>query len=188
MRPILLTALALLALSPALAEEATPDPPKLIKDLGDPSFKVREAASETLALTGETARATLTEAARSTDPEVQTRARTLLDSLDAKRAAQARKDRGEDEAPTDPLLQLQQELMNGFQIQAAQMPNIQIGKGGNIHIAVTVNGKMVQLDQNDLDKLEALKGRKLDDVGITCAACPPALADQLRIAGGILVQ
>ena len=193
MRATLLTAAVLITLSAAMAEEppptATPDFPKLIKDLGDPSFQVREAASDALAKAGETARAPLAEAARSSDPEVQSRSRVLLETLDARRNAQARKAQEEAEAPGEGDQQqnlLQQELFK--KLLMAQAGQMQVAQGGGVQIGLNVNGKQVQLDQDDLARLEAMKGRKLEAAGITCAVCPEALADQLRIAGGVLVQ
>lgn len=67
---------------PETAKEPPPDLDKQVKNLGDPDFKIREAASEALAKAGESARETLKQAARSEDLEVSTRAKAILDALD----------------------------------------------------------------------------------------------------------
>src|ERR1700733_1579999 len=54
----------------------------LIHQLGDEDFKVRDEATARLAKAGEDARAALTQAASSDDPEVRWRAADLLKQLD----------------------------------------------------------------------------------------------------------
>ena len=58
--------------------EATRRVSKLIRDLGDGSFRVREAAENKLATMGLIAEHAVKEAARSDDPEVITRAKSIL--------------------------------------------------------------------------------------------------------------
>ena len=67
---------------PEAAKEPPPDLDKQVRNLRDPDFKVREAASEALAKAGESAREALKKAARSEDLEVSTRAKAILDALD----------------------------------------------------------------------------------------------------------
>lgn len=63
----------------------------LIRDLGDPKFAKREAATRDLAIVGEPARAALTKATGDFDPEVSRRARSVLGTLDARVLAAAAK-------------------------------------------------------------------------------------------------
>ena len=52
-----------------------------IEDLGAPRFEARQAATDLLWRAGESAEAALAQAAKSTDPEVRTRATALLSKL-----------------------------------------------------------------------------------------------------------
>jgi hypothetical protein len=61
----------------ALADEAT----KLVGQLGDDSFTVREAATKRLAEIGRPAVAALREGLKSSDPEIRIRARRILDAI-----------------------------------------------------------------------------------------------------------
>jgi hypothetical protein len=91
------------------------DIPALIKQLGDDDPKVREAASGKLHRLGPTALKALTEATNSTDPEVASRAQTLIRQID------------EDLHPK-PVEQTPDEIMNRLRIrrmqalQAGQLP------------------------------------------------------------------
>ena len=197
MRQGLLT-LALLAFPLALLAEPPPEtqkPPqpaleKLIEDLGSPSYATREGASRALGEAGEGAREALEKALHSKDPEVQNRARTLLESLEARRREKTggqrkEKEEEDDEGLADPLLTLQKEVLKELNLQ---MPMVRIVQGpANVQVAMNLNGKRIQLDQDDLALLEALKGRKVAG-GVRCSACPEELAAHLKITGGILVR
>ncbi len=74
----------LLLTAPVQSQEpAKSDPPahiaKLIQDLGDDSYEVREAADKALAALGVAALPAVREATGNDDPEVRRRARTLID-------------------------------------------------------------------------------------------------------------
>lgn len=71
--------------SPETPPAKPPQPEELdrwIQELGDPSLKVREAASDSLAKTGRAAKEALEKASSSEDPEVKKRATALLKQLD----------------------------------------------------------------------------------------------------------
>ena len=55
-----------------------PTPAELVRDLGSPSYAAREKASRGLWKLGPVARPALEEAARSSDPEVRTRAEEVI--------------------------------------------------------------------------------------------------------------
>jgi hypothetical protein len=66
------------AVAAAIEEKVRPLIPKLIADLGDEDFAVRERAHETLTMIGEPALPALRERAHGDDPEVQARARHII--------------------------------------------------------------------------------------------------------------
>ena len=76
--------LAALAASPSPAQTADPrrDPAALARDLGHPSFAVREKASKELWKLGPAARPALAAAVRGSDTEARTRAAAILDKFD----------------------------------------------------------------------------------------------------------
>jgi tetratricopeptide (TPR) repeat protein len=80
-RSFLASLAAVLAASPAGAGDPK-SADELARDLGSPSFAVREQASKALWKLGPAAHAAVREAARSGDPEVRTRAAALLDKFD----------------------------------------------------------------------------------------------------------
>src|SRR5437016_3524618 len=69
----------------AVAAGETPAPreeiARAVEDLGAPTFEARQAATEVLWRAGQAAEAALGQAAKSTDPEVRTRATALLNKL-----------------------------------------------------------------------------------------------------------
>jgi tetratricopeptide (TPR) repeat protein len=83
----MLHVVCLLALTVTAAQEAEPAAPtadeiaRAITDLGAPKFDARQAATDLLWRAGTTAEAALAQAAKSTDPEVRTRATSLLSRL-----------------------------------------------------------------------------------------------------------
>ncbi len=191
--PTALFSLLLLS-APARAEDAAPPPAPpvpapardpelapLLTDLGDPSFAKREAASEALAKKGEAARDALQEATHSLDPEVQSRARTLLATLDAKQEAEHPK-------PKDPRQEEMERLRVMLGQRIVQGPKVQVLQPNRMAVQMNVNGRRMALDQDDLDRLETLKGKEIPSLGLQASLCPEELADQLKIKAGVLVR
>ena len=180
--PILLSTFCFCLLSPAIwadsPPEVTPVPEadfaKLVTDLGDPDFHVREAASQALGAKGEEARPALQKALGSTDLEVRSRAQALLDALDAKKK------------PAEPERDPQQLEIDQMMEQLRKAPRVQILRPGRMAIQMNINGR--KIDQDDLDRLDAWKGIPIESLGVQAAACPEELAAQLRITGGVLIR
>jgi hypothetical protein len=95
--------------APVPAKDAKPAPaavapaddvPGLIKQLGDDSAKVREAASERLRRLGQMAIPALTGAQKSDDPEVASRAKAIAQRIEEDRRAPAGEDLAAPDAPS----------------------------------------------------------------------------------------
>jgi hypothetical protein len=77
--------------SPVSGQDAAGDRiPRLVKDLGADDLRTRDAATRELESIGEPAVPALREAARSDDPEVAWRARSILDRVEGERDTKAR--------------------------------------------------------------------------------------------------
>ena len=186
-RALCIPVLVLAALGGVAAGESASDLDKWIADLGNANFAAREAASAALEKAGEAARAKLQAALRSDDPEVQTRARALLDGLEARRG----KENPPDPRLSDPAKELDDMLrqMERMQRQAFQgLPRALLPAGGGVLIDLNLNGKRVKLTERDLKSLEGLKGEEVPGLGIRASACPEELASQLKVEGGVLVR
>ncbi|GEM_PF-4214591 len=176
--------------APAWAEPAPEGKPlvteaadfeKLTAELGDPAFKVREAASEELARRGEAAREPLSRALLSTDLEVKARAQALLKTLDAARDPKPYKAVLPEDERTALLKLLLEKNMKEM------MPPLPPGPNNGPRIQINMNG--LAIDQDDLALLKAMRGAQVPSLGVLKAtSCPAELAEQLRIKGGILVR
>src|SRR5947209_2990092 len=72
------------AASAGLAESESPDPGRLVSELGNPDFSRREVAEQRLLALGAPALDALYKGTRADDPEVRRRAAAVYDAIDGK--------------------------------------------------------------------------------------------------------
>jgi len=137
----------------APATEAKPDVAKLITQLGDDDPQVRQEATEAIRKLGKAATPALTEAKKSQDLEVSSRAEALLRKID------------EDSKPKPPVAE--DPFAGGLNVAPGQMRIIRGGMvGGNMQIRVNaVGGNAMAISRTEANGVKDVaveeNGRKL---------------------------